>query len=422
MRLFMALLLLALVCTLARAGRGTARRRKSNHGNRSNAAKRFAPTCKEYFVDGDKYLDCQNQHLTAVLLGWPEDIDHLLLARNKIQVLRDNTFKHFRNLESLDLQLNEISHIEDGAFSGLRKLTTLLLQHNRLQVVMETMFIPMPQLRHLRLHDNPWKCECELDSLVRFLQVPSNHYMGTYAKCAEPSKIWGKSIKTLDPNSLCQPFQPLQQTLCHQYNIPKPTLDCSSKQLNDVPTGISTNIMKLDLSFNNITELKPEAFVTTKDLKLLNLSSNNLENIKPGAFVGLLHLRELDLSNNSLRYFNYGVLEDLYYLRMLSLGNNPWICDYNIHYLTYWLKHHPSVSHTGLVCSAPEEFHGWPVESYVKTYNDDCPKDRQVNQNSDAGLPVTTPQELTVETDEDQGLLPSHLRGQPNRFEIFRLT
>lgn len=97
----------------------------------------------------------------------------------------------------------------------------------------------------------------------------------------------------------------------------------------------------------------------------------------PAAFAGLLYLRELDLSNNSLHYFQYGVLEDLYFLRKLSLENNPWICDYNVHYLIYWLKHHPGASYSGLICAEPQEFRGWRVEDYVKTYNGECPKDKQ---------------------------------------------
>ncbi len=138
------------------------------------------------------------------------------------------------------------------------------------------------------------------------------------------------------------------------------------------------------------------------------------------AFTGLLYLGELDLSNNSLRYFQYGVLEDLYFLKRLSLEDNPWICDYNIHYLIYWLKHHPGVSHTGLVCSEPEEFRGWPVENYVKTYNADCPIDKQLGQVPGTDQTGITPQELTAEVDEEE-LGPRPYRG-PKKFEIIRLN
>lgn len=48
--------------------------------------RRQTQECKEYVEAGDKYLDCQDRQLTTVMQGWPTDINHLLLGRNKIQV------------------------------------------------------------------------------------------------------------------------------------------------------------------------------------------------------------------------------------------------------------------------------------------------------------------------------------------------
>lgn len=241
------LLLLCLVVWAADARKG-GRGRRMRSQDRSRTVKRFAADCTESVDNGEKFFDCQERQLTAVLLGWPEDIHHLLLARNRIQVLRDNTFSHFRNLRSLDLQQNEISRIEEGAFNGLSRLTTLLLQHNHLQVANEGMLIPMPQLKYLRLHDNPWRCDCQLDSLVRLIQVPSNRNMGNYARCAEPREFWGRQLKKLDAELLCTPQQenvpitnpenqplPASQkksdatSLCHTYIHPVARLDCKNR-------------------------------------------------------------------------------------------------------------------------------------------------------------------------------------------------
>lgn len=147
------------------------------------------------------------------------------------------------------------------------------------------------------------------------------------------------------------------------------------------------------------------------------------------AFAGLLYLRELDLSNNSLHNFQYGVLEDLYFLRKLSLGNNPWICDYNIHYLIYWLKHHPGVQYSGLTCAEPDEFRGWRVEDYVKTYNGECPKDRQTGgiDVGWAGLGGTDTDNEAQEVMGDtvvtrRGRLPRPLLKRLKGIEIIRLS
>lgn len=54
---------------------------------RANVMRRQTQECKEYMEAGEKYLDCQDRQLTAVMQDWPKDIHHLLLARNKIQVI-----------------------------------------------------------------------------------------------------------------------------------------------------------------------------------------------------------------------------------------------------------------------------------------------------------------------------------------------
>ncbi|XP_070710022.1 leucine-rich repeat-containing protein 17 [Pempheris klunzingeri] len=453
MRLFTTFLLLLLLWSAeSRRGprSGAVERGAGGHvrgRGRARLMRRQTHDCKEYMEAGEKYLDCQDRQLTTVMQNWPKDIHHLLLARNKIQVLRDNMFSQFTQLKSLDLQQNDISMVEDGAFSGLSQLTTLLLQHNGLRTASEEILLPLPRLTYLRLYDNPWSCHCSLDSLVTTLQVPSNRNLGNYAKCAEPPSLRGQKLKKLSVGSLCaddnqvdrrpgggeggQPrpppikVKPEAMSMCHTYVFPKPLLDCSSKDLNNIPSGLPSDIVKMDLSSNNIKHLRPKQFLLSKDLKLLNLSSNSLRHIDTAAFAGLLYLRELDLSNNSLHYFQYGVLEDLYFLRKLTLENNPWICDYNIHYLIYWLKHHPGVFYTGLVCSEPREFRGWRVEDYVKTYNGECPKDKQTGgMDTGQGGQGGTDNDAEVAEETGQGeTLPRPLKEKkPNIFEIIRLS
>ncbi|KAM7367064.1 hypothetical protein PAMP_014989 [Pampus punctatissimus] len=451
MRLITTLLLLLLLKSAepqrgprSRATERGARGRVRGRG-RAGVMRRQTHECKQYIEEGEKYLDCQDRQLTTVMQGWPTDIHHLLLARNKIQVLRDNMFSQFTQLKSLDLQQNIISMVEEQAFSGLSQLTTLLLQHNGLKTASEEVLLPMPRLTYLRLYENPWNCHCSLDSLVMTLQLPSNRNLGNYAKCAEPLSLRGQKLKKLNVDLLCKndnqvdgtpgdgkgqrpppiKLKPEHTSVCHTYMFPKPLLNCSDKDLNNIPADLPSDIVKMDLSRNNIKHLRPKQFLLSKDLKLLNLSSNSLHHIDIAAFAGLLYLHELDLSNNSLHYFHYGVLEDLYFLRKLSLDNNPWICDYNIHYLIYWLRHHPGVAYTGLICSEPQEFKGWRVIDYVKTYNGECPKDKQIEE-------TDTGQEEQWETENDvqevmgdtvEQFLPRSLKKKkPNRFEIIRMS
>lgn len=57
---------------------------------------------------------------------------------------------------------------------------------------------------------------------------------------------------------------------------------CFFVDLNHVPSGLPIDIVKMDLSGNSITHLKPQQFLTCKDLKLLNLSRNSLQQIETG--------------------------------------------------------------------------------------------------------------------------------------------
>lgn len=182
----------------------------------------------------------------------------MLLARNKIRVLKNNMFSKFKRLKSLDLQQNEISKIEDDAFFGLNKLTTLLLQHNQIKVLTEEVFIYTPLLSYLRLYDNPWHCTCELETLVSMLQIPRNRNLGNYAKCESPVALRNKKLLQLKTDELCdeedkEQLDPKPQvsgrppvirpeadsTLCHNYVFPIQTLDCKRKGVCASPFFVS---------------------------------------------------------------------------------------------------------------------------------------------------------------------------------------
>lgn len=414
------------------------------HG-RSDTSRHVAPNCAESTESGEVFIDCQERHINTIPSSqlWSKQPTHLLLARNRIKVLRNGIFTGYENLTSLDLQQNEISLVEEGAFQGLTKLTTLLLQHNRLSTLSEETIIPMSNLRYMRLFDNPWSCQCALDGIVRTLQVPSNRNLGNHARCEEPIWLKGQKLKQLDADLLCkevtpddlsgQPSSPLEPSgiqtkpdataVCHTYLFPQPRMDCRNRGLTEVPTNIPEDIVHLDLSHNSIRHLKPKEFQLARSLKTLNLSSNNMEHLDTASMTGLLRLRKLDLSNNLLHSVKYGVLEDLYFLSELKLAENPWVCDYSIHYMVYWLRLHPGVKYSGLLCRSPPEYLGDRVEEYVNDYNRGCPKERPNNRpHSDQTDPELWNTALEVQGElEEEELEPSHLRA-PQKYEIFRLS
>ncbi|XP_069765831.1 leucine-rich repeat-containing protein 17 [Narcine bancroftii] len=356
---------------------------------RSNHVKRFSQSlndiCSESLYENKKLLTCQDQQLIIVPPNLPEDVVHLQLAGNKIKILKNYTFSTLRNLKSLDLQRNAISNIEADAFERLDELEMLLLQHNRLQFILEDIFIPIPKLEYLRIYGNPWNCNCKLDQVVRKLQIPGQRNLGSLAKCKTPKGLVGYKLKTINVSLLCSEDQypaPIQIypdfTNCNTYLFPKSRIDCQNKDLEKVPRNMPAEVLEIDLSRNKIKKLNAKSFMNFKELETLNLSSNIITSIDPAAFVGLLHLKELDLSWNYLHNFEYGVLEHLYFIERIVLTGNLWRCDYQIHYLAYWLQVHYTVEFEGLECTEPTEYNGWTVQKYIKKYYESCPKEQAI--------------------------------------------
>ncbi|XP_078091749.1 leucine-rich repeat-containing protein 17 [Mustelus asterias] len=361
-------------------------KRQSTHVKRF--AQFFSTLCSESLHANEKILDCQDKGLITIPPRLPEDVVHLQLAGNKIYRLKDSMFSTLKNLKSLDLQRNAIASIEPDAFEGLDELDTLLIQHNQLRFLSEEVFIPIPKLKYLRIYGNPWNCNCELDEMIRKLQIPGQRNLGNLAKCKDPERFAGHKLKIINVNLLCQdeknstypkPIQNIaDSTKCHIYLFPKSRIDCQNQDLVKVPFDIPAEVLEIDLSRNKISQLTAKNFLKFKELETLNLSNNIIGYINPAAFSGLLRLKELDLSSNALHNFEYDVLEHLYFIERLILTGNPWRCDFQIHYLAYWLQVHHNVQFEGLECTKPDEYRGWSVQKYIKKYYEDCPKEKMI--------------------------------------------
>ncbi|KAG8560268.1 hypothetical protein GDO81_014869 [Engystomops pustulosus] len=99
-------------------------------------------------------------------------------------------------------------------------------------------------------------------------------------------------------------------------------VNCKGEGLTDVPQDLSEDLEYLDLSYNKITELKPDSFSRYPKLDTLNLSYNNISSVSNGSFNANLLLRNLSLFNNSLQEIPASSLEPLTVLEILDLSNN----------------------------------------------------------------------------------------------------
>ncbi|XP_048236898.1 toll-like receptor 4 isoform X2 [Haliotis rufescens] len=103
-------------------------------------------------------------------------------------------------------------------------------------------------------------------------------------------------------------------------------VDCQNLNLTSVPGDLPPNTVSLDLSGNNITVLRDQAFVRLPRLLYLNIVNSQVSRLEANAFKSLFLLLSLRLNNNNLQLDNHTYPEDVFRplqsLTELNIGKN----------------------------------------------------------------------------------------------------
>lgn len=99
-------------------------------------------------------------------------------------------------------------------------------------------------------------------------------------------------------------------------------VSCRNAGFTTVPEGLSPNILKLDLSSNNITEITQHSFFNLTLLEELVLANNKIERIHHRAFIRNTHLKRLSLQKCSLVNVPREIFEHMKQLTALQLDQN----------------------------------------------------------------------------------------------------
>lgn len=216
-------------------------------------------------------------------------------------------------LRKLSLIGTAITQINPGSFSIFRNLTTLLLDYNFIQQTLTGKeFEGLDQVQEIHLTNNRQKLKL---SRTSFVHVP-NLGLLTLGKSlnATGSKL------DVDPS----PFKPLSKLTF---------LDLSNNNIANIRESMLeglVNLKVLMLQHNNLARLwksanpgGPVLFLKgAQNLKTLQMDSNGLDEIPEGALRGLSNLSELSLTNNLLNSLKDTVFDDLTSLRVLRLQKN----------------------------------------------------------------------------------------------------
>ncbi|XP_071361199.1 toll-like receptor 3 isoform X1 [Trachinotus anak] len=242
-----------------------------------------------------------------------KELDMSWKSHASLRIVTDKTFVSLAGspLRQLNLRGTAITQINPGSFSVLRNLTTLLLDYNFInQTLTGKEFEGLNQVQEIHMSNNYQKVTLRATS---FVNVPNLRVL-----------MLGKSIYTsatqLDPS----PFKPLSNLT---------VLDLSNNNIANIRENTFEGLVNLEvlkLQHNNLARLWKDANLGGPVLFLkglvnlitLQMDSNGLDEIPEEALRGLSNLSELSLANNLLNSLKDSVFNDLTSLQVLRLQKN----------------------------------------------------------------------------------------------------
>uniref|UniRef100_A0A7N8X7R7 Slit homolog 1a (Drosophila) n=1 Tax=Mastacembelus armatus TaxID=205130 RepID=A0A7N8X7R7_9TELE len=264
-------------------------------------------------------------------------LNSLVLYGNKITDLPKGVFDGLYSLQLLLLNANKIHCVRANAFQDLQNLSLLSLYDNKIQTLAKGTFTSLRAIQTLHLAQNPFICDCNLKWLADYLR--SNPIETSGARCASPRRLANKRIGQIKSKKFrCSGTEDTRlNNACNSDPVCPPkcrcesnVVDCSNLKLTKIPEHIPASTTELRLNNNEITTMEATGvFKNLSQLKKINLSNNKITEIEDGAFEGASSVIELHLTANQIDTVRSGMFRGLEGLRMLMLRNNKISCVHN---------------------------------------------------------------------------------------------
>ena len=306
----------------------------------------------EYFNTGTglEILDLTDNEITYLSLTsfiiHPR-LREIRLAGNHLIRFPTEYFKSLQFLEIIDLSENSLRIVGEFAFSQLGHLRELDLSGNRIESVEELAFHNSTQLQILDLSRNIIETLSErtMEGILRleYLNLGSNRLRSLPDTIFDPSRV--RSVERIDLSA--NKFNEIPVKALQRQSAKLLGLNVAKNRLSEVFTqDIVNNVKDLDLSENPLSEaairgilgeakvlrslnlartgMKTVTRLETPFLKYLNISGNEIKDIRPAALERATLLETLDLSSNRLDDFSnlVNTFKTLPALRSLDVSGN----------------------------------------------------------------------------------------------------
>jgi netrin-G1 ligand len=177
--------------------------------------KLFLARCKIRTVDKSAFsglgnmieLDLSHNHVTSIHPSTFKGLNRLrklVLRGNPLGKLSAFQFPNLKHITTIDLAECRLTAIDPQAFIYLKPIEVINLSGNRFEKLKKETFLPLKNLKSLELFDNPWRCDCLLKDLRRWL-LETRLYAPPTA-CAAPERLHGRTWDTVsDEDFACRP-------------------------------------------------------------------------------------------------------------------------------------------------------------------------------------------------------------------------
>ncbi|RVE76015.1 hypothetical protein OJAV_G00004790 [Oryzias javanicus] len=268
---------------------------------------------KSLILNRTAFLKITEQTFTGLTSLMELDLSWSSYLQTPQRGITNKTFVSLKDspLRKLNLEGNALTELQPGSFSALSGLTILTLNYNFIkQTLTGREFEGLSQIREIHLSNNVQSINLTSSS---FVNVSSLRVL-----------TLGKSLKAEALNQDPSPLRPLSNLT---------VLDLSNNNIANIRKNVLeglTDLRVLKLQHNNLARLwkmanlgGPVLFLKdTQKLETLELDFNGFDEIPVKALQGLTSLSLLTLSNNLLNNLKDAVFDDLTSLRFLSLAKN----------------------------------------------------------------------------------------------------
>ncbi|EJW83056.1 hypothetical protein WUBG_06033, partial [Wuchereria bancrofti] len=132
---------------------------------------------------------------------------------------------------------------------------------------------PMPNLRILRLAENPWLCDCRLRWMKKI--ISNSHLLARNTLCHRPAHLHSRMLGNINETLMkCSGIEKRAATSCRDASVcpsvctcTETTIDCRDRGLTHIPANLPSTTTELRLEQNQITYVPPRAFHNLHQLK-----------------------------------------------------------------------------------------------------------------------------------------------------------